>query len=139
MLTRILLQNLLYDHDASNRIAAGTYGSPFGAALNGACQTLVTFLIKRHDGDTNGYLGRNLGTPLHYCIKVRKYDDEDIVDLLLQYGADVNGLNSDGFGGYYGTPLNCASAVGSIGTMQKLLDAGADIHLRGNKEEFIAL
>ena len=136
--------NLLYEHDASNRIPAGVLGSPFGAALNGACQTLINFFVKRHDADINGYLGRRLGTPLHHCIRARYYPGEDsdgelLVDLLIQNGADVNGLGPDGFGGHYGTPLNCAAAQGSTDIIIKLLDAGADLRLRGNRREWTAL
>ena len=69
--------NLLYEHDASNRIPAGVLGSPFGAALNGACQILINFFVKHHDADINGYLGRRLGTPLNHCIRVRYYPGED--------------------------------------------------------------
>lgn len=96
--------NLLYDHDASNGILAGKYGSPLGAALNGACQTLVTFFIKRHDGDPNRYLGKRLGSPLHHCINARYWAGEGcdagtMVDLLLEHGAKVNDLGPNGFGG----------------------------------------
>ena len=136
--------NLLYEHNASNRISAGLLGSPFGAALNGACQTLINFFVKRHDADINGYLGRRLGSPLHHCIKARYYAGEDsdaelLVDLLVQNGADVNGLGPDEFGGYFGTPLNCAAARGSTDIVVKLLDAGADLHIRGNQREWTAL
>ena len=136
--------NLLYEHDASNRIPGGVLGSPFGAALDGACQTLINFFVKRHDADINGYLGPRLGTPLHHCIKAQYYPGEDsdaelLVDLLIQNGADVNGLGPDGFGGYFGTPLNCAAAVGSTNIIIKLLNAGADLHLRGNRKEWTAL
>lgn len=136
--------NLLYDHGASNRIMGGKFGAPLGACLNGACQTLATFFIKRHDANTNGYLGPRLGSPMHHCIRTRWNNGEDsdaeyIVDMLMEYGADVNGLNSDGLGGYFGTPLNCASAVGSLSIMRKLLDAGADLHLCGNRNGWTAL
>ena len=136
--------NILYDHGASNKIVAGVFGSPLGAALAGACQTLVTFFIKRHEADPNEYLGKRLGTILHQCIKTRYWDGEGcdvgiLLDLLLEAGADVNGLGPDGFGGRWGTPLGCAALTGSTELLRKLLDAGADINLRGGKGKYTAL
>ncbi|KAK7239807.1 hypothetical protein SO694_00029214 [Aureococcus anophagefferens] len=45
----------------------------------------------------------------------------DVVELLLEYGADVNKAGSEGM-----TPLGCACIRGRVGVVKVLLDGGAD-------------
>ena len=61
-----------------------------------------------------------LGTPLMHAVKGWH---DDVIDLLLKHGADPNER-----GGYNrGTILTCATRVGSISLLRKMLDAGAKI------------
>lgn len=67
------------------------------------------------------------GPPLMYAIRAWH---EDVVDLMLEHGADVNER-----GGFRrGTVLTTAANAGSISLLRKLLDAGAEVDL--NKDGF---
>lgn len=51
-----------------------------------------------------------------------------MLDLFLANGADPNQT-----GGFYGTPLGLAAALGLVDVMRKLLDHGADVNISGNR------
>ncbi|KAF7349519.1 Ankyrin repeat protein [Mycena sanguinolenta] len=61
-------------------------------------------------------------------ITVCCFGKSDVVQLLLDKGADVN-LG----GGQYGSPLAAASCHGKLDIVQLLLDKGADVNLAGGK------
>lgn len=58
-------------------------------------------------------------TALHISCEV---GDEQIMDLLVEHGADVNACDADGF-----TPLQIAAICGRINIVKKLVGLGADI------------
>ncbi|KAL8695828.1 MAG: hypothetical protein Q9224_003129, partial [Gallowayella concinna] len=130
---------LLWERGVSNKLRGGMMGTPLGSALSGACQTLITFLIKEHHADPNEHMNNFWGSPLHYCIYEDRPDSDVLVDLFLEYGADPNGIGPSGLGGYYGTPLNAAARAGQTEIMKVLLARGADPTVRGNKLGFSAL
>ncbi|KAL9611237.1 MAG: hypothetical protein Q9167_004120 [Letrouitia subvulpina] len=130
---------MLWHNNVSRTLSGGRYGSPLGVALSGACQTLITFLIKDHGADPNRYLTPHCGSPLHLLIYMGRGDDDVLGDLFLQYGADPNGLGPDGMGGYFGTPLNAAAARGNIERVKTLIEKGADPNLRANQKEWTSL
>ncbi|KAL8949575.1 MAG: hypothetical protein Q9222_004323 [Ikaeria aurantiellina] len=130
---------LLWEKGVSNKLRGGLYGTPLGHALSGACQTLITFLIKEHQADPNEHLTKFHGSPLHYCIWHDRCDSDVLANLFIDYGADPNGMGPSGLGGKYGTPLNVAAARGYLDIMNILIERGADPNVRGNKEGWTAL
>jgi ankyrin repeat protein len=50
-----------------------------------------------------------------------------MVRLLIDYGADINTIDSDG-----DTPLHRAASQGSLEIVKSLLDAGADVGAKNN-------
>jgi hypothetical protein len=62
-------------------------------------------------------------TALHYAIGQRR---GDIVELLIQRGADVNCKVGDGVAGHGDTPLLIAVMTGDQQVVRRLLDTGAD-------------
>ncbi|KAL8647244.1 MAG: hypothetical protein Q9226_006514 [Calogaya cf. arnoldii] len=134
-----LCTGLLWGNGVSNKLRGGMMVTPLVSALSGACQTLITFLIKEHQADPNEHSNNFWGSPLHYCIYNERCDSDVLVDLFLEYGADPNGLGPEGLGGYYGTPLNAAAAKNEPEIMRILLDKGADPKIRGNRGGWTAL
>jgi serine/threonine-protein phosphatase 6 regulatory ankyrin repeat subunit B len=59
---------------------------------------------------------------------------DDFIQLLVDNGADVDVLVSDGFYKGY-TPLHFASEYGRIDTVQLLLDLGANIQIKNNDQQ----
>ncbi|KAL8732257.1 MAG: hypothetical protein Q9166_002829 [cf. Caloplaca sp. 2 TL-2023] len=130
---------LLWERGVSNKLRGGMMGTPLVSALSGACQTLLTFLIKEHHADPGEHANDFWGSPLHYCLYHCRSDSDVLVNLFLDYGADPNGIGPSGLGGYYGTPLNAAAARNRTEIMQILLERGADPNLRGNGQGWTAL
>ncbi|KAL9051027.1 MAG: hypothetical protein Q9206_004856 [Seirophora lacunosa] len=130
---------LLWERGVSNKLRGGRWGTPLGSALSGACQTLITFLIKEHNADPNEHMTPRYGSPLHYCIWQERSDADVLTNLFIDYGADPNGIGPSGLGGYYGTPLNAAVITGEFQLMKTLLERGADPSIRGNREEWTSL
>lgn len=82
-----LCTDLLYEAGASANLKGGHWRHPRGAALSGACQTMVTYLLKYYAADVNQDCGMG-GSPLQYSIAWR--GETQLPDLFLQYGADVH-------------------------------------------------
>ncbi|KAL2075283.1 hypothetical protein VTL71DRAFT_226 [Oculimacula yallundae] len=114
---------LLYAHGASNAIYGGKWGSALGSAISGACHTLVHQIVQQHKADVNIPCGK-WGSPLHFAIVQRSDDEEALIDLFLDHGADVNAI-----GGRNSTALGAAVVDGEPGMVQKLLERGADPNL----------
>ncbi|KAL9606529.1 MAG: hypothetical protein Q9179_000315 [Wetmoreana sp. 5 TL-2023] len=134
-----LCTGLLWERGVSNRLRGGKYGTPLGSALSGACQTLITFLIKEHHADPNELLNDYYGSPLHFCIWNGRRDSDVLINLFIEYGADPNGIGPSGFGGYYGTPLNVAVRKGYTSIMKLLLEKGADPNTSGSRKGYTSL
>ncbi|KAL8665977.1 MAG: hypothetical protein Q9168_007587 [Polycauliona sp. 1 TL-2023] len=134
-----LCTGLLWKRGVSKKLRGGMMVTPLVSALSGACQTLITFLIKEHNVDPNEHSNNFWGSPLHYCIYNDREDSDVLINLFLEYGADPNGIGPAGLGGYYGTPLNAAAARNEPEIMKVLLEKGADPNIRGNKEGWTAL
>ncbi|KAL8965830.1 MAG: hypothetical protein Q9197_006303, partial [Variospora fuerteventurae] len=130
---------LLWERGVSNKLRGGKWGTPLGSALSGACQSLITFLIKEHHADPNEHMTPRYGSPLHYCIWHERSDADVLINLFIDYGADPNGIGPSGLGGYYGTPFNAAVVTAEVELMKILLDRGADPSVRGNREEWSSL
>lgn len=113
----------LYRRGASHAINGGMWGSALGSAINGACHTLVRQLVERHKVNVNQSCGK-WGSPLHFLICERSYDEEELVNVFLDANADVNTL-----GGIYSTPLGAAIVDGEPGVFERLLEKGADPNL----------
>ncbi|TVY83746.1 Ankyrin repeat domain-containing protein [Lachnellula suecica] len=118
---------VLYERGASHAIDGGVWGSALGSAIGGACHTLVHQFVRRHKVNVNQSCGK-WGSPLHFIIYQRSYDEEALVDLFLDANADVNAL-----GGCYSTPLGAAVAEGEEGVFERLLEMGADPNLVDEK------
>ncbi|KAL8721231.1 MAG: hypothetical protein Q9225_002043 [Loekoesia sp. 1 TL-2023] len=130
---------LLWERGVSNKLRGGKWGTPLGSAISGACQTLITFLIKEHHADPNEYMNEYHGSPLQYCIAHFRADSDVLTNLFIDYGADPNGIGPSGLGGGYGTPLNAAIATNNMEVMKILLERGADPNIRGNKKGWTSL
>ncbi|MDF1698332.1 MAG: ankyrin repeat domain-containing protein [Saprospiraceae bacterium] len=63
-------------------------------------------------------------TALHYAAQNER-DSIEIIDMLLEAGADINDNN-----GTWGTPLHFAAREGSLKIISHLIAHGADVHLR---------
>ena len=77
----------------------------------------VHSLLGRHPHLAVAVDGRG-DQPIHHAAR---NGDTEIVRLLISFGADVNATNSRGH-----TVLYCAGGHGHLGTLQLLLDSGAD-------------
>ena len=85
-------------------------------------QTIVEVLLA-HGAAVNGRVGA-IRTPLQEAC-IQENANEDIVNLLLEQGADVDGMPID----RRETPLTLASSSeNKLGIVQQLLDAGADVN-----------
>ena len=81
---------------------------------------MITYLLK--DFGANPSSGcKKYGSALHYCVG---YRHEDLIDLFLECGADVNGR-----GGICGTPLGAAAVNGRLDWAEKLLNSGAEVNV----------
>lgn len=126
------LVKLLLDAGAS---AAGfdSHGTtPLMHAISGACDKCSRYIVESDSGsrsvnerDTNGW------SALH--LAARSYFGDEVVPVLLKYGADPNAQKKDGV-----TPLILAAGQNRTNSITALLDAGADPTL-ADKQEYTAL
>jgi hypothetical protein len=87
---------------------------------------LAERLIAEHPEHVNARRALTEETPMH--VAARK-GNGDVLSLLLEHGADMEGRNS-----YGETPLHTSSREGKLDAGQFLLDRGADIHARADKD-----
>jgi len=95
-------------------------------ACSVASITYLRALIDRGE-DVNQWDEIQGETPLHCASRLRK---PEAVGLLLDAGADINGLNQD-----EETPLHVACTRGYTAIVRLLLDRGADVNIRDALEE----
>ena len=62
-------------------------------------------------------------TPLHAAVQSQLFPADDIVEMLIAAGADVNAVDEDGF-----SVLYTAAQNGRAETVSQLIAAGADVH-----------
>ncbi|KAL8881935.1 MAG: hypothetical protein Q9198_000968 [Flavoplaca austrocitrina] len=100
------------------------FGSPGGPALFVACldkHTGIARLLLEHGADVNG--NGEIGTPLMAAL-FNHGDAEELVELLLEYGANVNATTKG-----VGTALELAISEHPEAVMDRLPKAGADPNL----------
>ena len=139
---------LLIDNGADVNKAGVFYGSALQATSRGGHKAVVRLLVDNgadvnkvggHYGNAlqaaccGGYEvapGKDLGADSlmdgDYGHRLQAGDFEAVVRLLVDKGADVNGV-----GGYYGTALQAASQSGCEALVRLLVDKGADINESG--------
>jgi hypothetical protein len=88
---------------------------------------LAERLIVEHPEHVNAQSGGNYGKPMDAAVHG---DHANILSLLIEHGADIEGLNGSGSGW---TPLNFASSHGRLEVGQCLLDRGANIETRDSQ------
>lgn len=118
---RLLLQNGV---DVNAQGGEHYFGSPRGPALFVACfdkQTGIARLLLEHGADVNG--SGKIGTPLIAAL-FNHGDAEELVELLLGYGANVNAATKG-----VGTALELAISEHPEAVVDRLLKAGADPNL----------
>ena len=118
---------------AGAKIDAGNeyYGTPLLQAAGNFHLGCMSALIKA-GADVNA-TGRHGATPLFKSVSWGDGDEQSVkcVSLLIKAGADVNYEN------YYGnTALKYAAENGLVGSMGLLIDAGADVNVPRNKEDY---
>ena len=121
---------LFLDRGAPVNTSVGQHGNPLAAAASMGHVSIVDVLIT-HGSDPNQKGGR-YGTPLQAAC-VGSYGtqtaSEEIVELLLRNGAEVN----PSVCGEFGTPLQAAACSKSTTIVELLLKHGADPNVRGGK------
>jgi len=85
------------------------------AAMNKDKPTLASLLLKKAEVNATQPDG---ATALHWAVR---YDDADMLDLLIRAGANVNAANRDG-----ATAVYLACINGNAATIEKLIKAGVD-------------
>jgi hypothetical protein len=97
-------------------------GVPLYYAARLGFRDLAEHLIVEHPEHVNARRGNE--TPMHAAVFT---DRADILSLLIEHGADMEGLYLDSW-----TPLNLAAWYGKLEVGQSLLNRGANINARDN-------
>ena len=116
---RNIVEQLIIKHPEYVRAIGGYHKTPAVAALAGRHFELARFLCRK--GSSVNVRGKFGNSPLH-CANVM---DLEMVQALLDCGADVNARNNDGY-----TPLIYASLSTNIEVFRLLLNHGADPNVR---------
>ncbi|GJQ81967.1 hypothetical protein Trydic_g4700 [Trypoxylus dichotomus] len=111
-----IVQILLRCH-ADVNLQDGLDGSPLICACNS--RTAILELLLKHGADVNE-LGRFKDTPLTYAIKLNLKNTKDVVQMLLDYKADINLKDNDDK-----TPLGTAINTENLQVIELLLRNGA--------------
>ncbi|KAH9959779.1 ankyrin repeat-containing domain protein, partial [Russula dissimulans] len=102
---------------------SGVRGTPLHAASYKGHIDTVRILLN-HGADVNAE-GR-WGSPLRLCSACDGGHSEIVIELLLEYGANINARTA-----INDTPLFMASRSGVLESVQILLRRGADVHICG--------
>ncbi|ELT99296.1 hypothetical protein CAPTEDRAFT_27724, partial [Capitella teleta] len=92
------------------------------ACINGNLKQVCSLLQKNHPTNVRDFCG---WTPLH---EAANHGFADIVEALIDHGANVNDRGGEGCGGI--TPLHDACACGNSDVIRVLLNKGADADLK---------
>ena len=112
-----------YGHSMSTTRPEKPEAVPLYYAARLGFRDLAEHLITEHPEHLNAK-GRDEETPMHVAAYA---GHADILSLLLDHGADVDGRSI-----FNHTPLHRASLRGKVEAGQCLLDRGADVHARSN-------
>ena len=119
---RNLVEQLIVKHPQHVYALGGYYKTAVVAALAGRHFELAQVL---HRNGSSMYPWAQAGWTL--LGSVANYGDPEMVQVLLDYGVDVNGVNTQD--GYYCSPLHNASWGNDPRSVRLLLDRGADPNL----------
>jgi serine/threonine-protein phosphatase 6 regulatory ankyrin repeat subunit B len=97
-------------------------GADIFEAISAGDSELVGLMLEKNKA-VAGETGRSQKTPLHYAIE---YNQQPIIKLLIDYGADINARDIDGY-----TPLMYAAQTNDLVTGKLLLEKGADVNNAG--------
>jgi hypothetical protein len=118
--------DLLRHNGADSDVRGQSGRNPLHAAAFSGNFEVVRILIECDPTDISA--GNRLGsTPLHWASGGLHFKAGSVVRLLLEYGADINVQDIDGW-----TPLHCASFIGLPEVVRLLLEQGADVEVKGN-------
>lgn len=128
----------LLSKGADPNIQMNENGASVVAGLSYVNQVECVKLLLRHGADPNRGRDESLETPLHHALAragdTDRTDRRELIQLLIDHGADVNAKTKPGIGSFNlwairtrrETPLHRAAAWGSIEVIRFLLKAGAD-------------
>jgi len=119
--------NALTDQGADIE-ARDRYGyTPLGIACWNALPLNTVRLLLSHGADVTKTMDDKRSTPLH---RASAFGGDDLADLLIRHGADVNARDWNG-----NTPLHWACENGNIKTTKLLLDHGADPSIQNMRKK----
>ena len=116
-----IVEQLIVKHPQHVHAIGGYYMTPAVAALAGRHFQLAQALHRA--GSSVDLRGRYQSSPLHSAVV---YGDIEMVQVLLDYGVDVNTRDEDGWTPLYYAPSNYITDPGPV---RLLLDRGADPNL----------
>jgi ankyrin repeat protein len=107
--------------DCNEELKASSTASNLYAAAGFGSVKLAEALLKRGADINRGYIGQHTRTPYMFAAQEGHLA---VLDLLQQYGADVNAVATDGY-----NALLCASGEGQLLVARCTLRHGADLNL----------
>jgi hypothetical protein len=118
--------DLLHRNGANSDVRGYNGSIPLHAAARSGNPEMVRILIEYDPAniDAREFDG---WTPLFWASGRHYSNDDSVLRLLLEHGADVNAQGRDGR-----TPLNGASSCGALGAVRLLLEYGADVEVKNN-------
>jgi palmitoyltransferase len=128
----------LLDHGADPNSQTNENGSSVLAGLAFVNKIDCVRILLQRGADPNHGRVASLETPLHHAIAGAP-DSEDLIQLLIDHGADVNAKTQAGIVSYNfwrdartrgETPLHRAAAFASVKTIEVMLKNGADRTIR---------
>jgi hypothetical protein len=120
-----VLSNIV-ESGADINLPGGHYGNALQCAAYRRRITTAKILLDLGADANCVQIDQIYGTPLMIAIL---FGQQQMIDLFLELGVDVN-VGS----GFYHRPLHCAATTNDIPTMERLIEAGADIHYGEDKD-----
>jgi ankyrin repeat protein len=119
---RDLVEHLIIKYPQDVNARGGCYVRPLVAALAGRHFQTAEFL--HHNGADPRCQGNLMMTPLHSATELTEDGDLEVVQKLIEYGADVDAADRQG-----STPLHYVTKCGAT-VHRLLLEHGADVNAR---------